>query len=148
MATVTVPPMPHGGPTTASTRRTDVLVGLFFLTATITFSIANSLIVGVLKHADYLTGASGHVNRLATGAALALVEGPATVGIAVLLFPLRAGLPERKSGPRRGGRALGAYGLAAIPPRCFSISRLSLIVRAISFDSSRYQLPSSNWMAG
>jgi carbonic anhydrase len=33
-------------------------------------------------------------------------------------------------------------------PCCFSTIRPSRIVRAISFDSSRYQLPVSNWMAG
>src|SRR6476620_4617275 len=37
---------------------------------------------------------------------------------------------------------------AAAPPPAFSISRPSLIVRTMSFDSSRYQLPSSNSIAG
>jgi Domain of unknown function (DUF4386) len=75
-------------PTTASTRRTAVLVALLFLTATVTFSVADSLIKGVLNHSDYLTSASTHAHTLEVGALLALVEGPATVGIAVLLFPL------------------------------------------------------------
>jgi Domain of unknown function (DUF4386) len=69
-------------------RRTEVLVGLLFLTATVTFSVANKLIVSVLNRPDYLAGASPHTHALAAGAVLALIEGPATVGIAVLLFPL------------------------------------------------------------
>jgi hypothetical protein len=69
-------------------RRTEVLVGLLFLTATVTFSVANKLIVGVLNRPDYLAGAAAHTHALAAGAVLALIEGPATVGIAVLLFPL------------------------------------------------------------
>jgi hypothetical protein len=69
-------------------RRTEVLVGLLFLTATVTFSVANKLIVGVLNRPDYLAGASAHTHALAAGAVLALIEGPATVGVAVLLFPL------------------------------------------------------------
>lgn len=74
--------------TTTSTRRTASLVGLLFLTATITFSIADKLIAGVLQRPDYLASAFAHTNVLATGALLGLVEGPATVGIALLLFPL------------------------------------------------------------
>lgn len=40
------------------------------------------------------------------------------------------------------------YGGVETPPPDFSIKRPSLIVRTISFDSSRYQVPSSNRMAG
>jgi hypothetical protein len=74
--------------TTASTRKTAVLVGVLFLLATVTFSTADHLIVGVLNRSDFLTGAAGHTNALAAGAVLALVEGPATLAIALLLFPL------------------------------------------------------------
>jgi hypothetical protein len=80
--------MRHSGPTTASTRKTAVLVGLLFLTATVTFIIADQLIGGVLGSAGYLPDASAHANALAAGALLACVEGPATVGIGVLLYPL------------------------------------------------------------
>ena len=69
-------------------RKTAVLVGLLFLTATVTFSIANTLITGVLNGPHVLESAAAHADTLATGATLALIEGPATVGIAVLLFPL------------------------------------------------------------
>ncbi|MGH9124689.1 MAG: DUF4386 domain-containing protein [Acidimicrobiales bacterium] len=82
------PPAALAGPTTASTRRTASLVGLLFLAATVTFILADKLITGVLQNPAYLTTAFAHTNALATGAMLGLVEGPATVGIAVLLFPL------------------------------------------------------------
>ena len=78
----------HSEPTNASTRKTAVLVALLFLTATVTFSLADARIKGVLNHSDYLLSASTHTHRLEAGALLALIEGPATVGIAVLLFPL------------------------------------------------------------
>jgi hypothetical protein len=77
----------HGAPTTASTRRTAVLVGLFFLTATVAFIFADTLNNGVLSRPDFLAGASAETNALATGALL-LFGQFGVVGIAVLLFPL------------------------------------------------------------
>jgi len=75
-------------PTTASTRKSAVLVGLLFLIATVTFATADALIRGVLKGSNYLTGVSAHTNALAAGALLAFVQGIAIVAIALLLFPL------------------------------------------------------------
>jgi hypothetical protein len=89
---VTDPPTRHSlnspsGPTTASTRKTAVLVGLLFLTATTAFIFANALTTGVMSRPDFLTGASAETNALATGALL-LAGQFGVVGIAVLLFPL------------------------------------------------------------
>ena len=61
-------------------RRTEALVGLLFLTATVTFSVANKLILGALNRRDYLAGAPAQTHALAAGAVLALIEGPATCG--------------------------------------------------------------------
>ncbi len=44
VATVTAPTMQGSGPTTTSTRKAAVVVGLLFLTATFTFAIGNALI--------------------------------------------------------------------------------------------------------
>jgi hypothetical protein len=80
-------PMPPGGPTRASTRRTAMLVGLLFLTATAAFIGAGTLTGGVLGRPDFLLGASADTPALATGALL--VAGQfGVVGIAALLFPL------------------------------------------------------------
>jgi hypothetical protein len=76
-----------GGPTTESTRRTAVLVGLLFLTATVAFIFADTLNAGVLSRPDFLAGASAETSTLATGALL-LFGQFGVVGIAVLLFPL------------------------------------------------------------
>jgi hypothetical protein len=88
VATVTAPTLQQGEPTTASTRKTAVLIGLLFLTATVTFAIAQGLIRNVLDRPDFLTGASGDTNALAAAAVLAFVQGVAIVGIAVFFFPL------------------------------------------------------------
>ncbi len=77
-----------------STRRTAVLVGLLFLTATVTFLVADALITGVLDGPEYLIGASAHTNALTAGALLAFVDGLAVVGIAVLMYPLLKGTSE------------------------------------------------------
>jgi Domain of unknown function (DUF4386) len=88
VSTVTAPSVQHSEPTTASTRKTAVLIGLLFLTATVTFATADALISGVLDGPDPLTGGSDDTNVLATAALLALVQGVAIVGIAVFFFPL------------------------------------------------------------
>jgi hypothetical protein len=79
--------MQYRAPTTASTRRTAVLVGLLFLTATVAFIFADTLNGGVLSRPEFLDGASAETNALATGALL-LSGQFGVVGIAVLLFPL------------------------------------------------------------
>ncbi len=77
----------YGAPTTASTRRTAVLVGLLFLTATVAFIFADMLNSGVLSRPEVLGGAAAMTNALATGALLLLGQF-GVVGIAVLLYPL------------------------------------------------------------
>jgi hypothetical protein len=84
---VNAPTMQRSGPTTESTRKTAVVVGLLFLTATAAFIVADTLNSGVLSRPDFLTVASAETNALATGALL-LFGQFGVVGIAVLLFPL------------------------------------------------------------
>lgn len=83
----TDPAMQRSGPTKASTRKTAILVGLLFLTATVAFIFADTLNTGVLDRPDFLTDASAETNALATGAILLFAQF-GVVGIAVLLFPL------------------------------------------------------------
>ncbi len=86
-----------------STRATAAIVGLLFLSATVTFFLAEKFITGVLNRPDYLIGVSEHANALTIGALLAFVDGLAVVSIAVLMFPLL----KRTSEPL----ALGYVGL-------------------------------------
>jgi hypothetical protein len=89
VATVTAPTaVQQSEPTAASTRKVAVLIGLLFLTATVTFAIAEALIRNVLDRPDFLTGASEDTNALAAAAVLAFAQGVAIVGIAVFFFPL------------------------------------------------------------
>ena len=72
---------------TISSRKTAVLVGLLFLTATAAFILAEAINSRVLSQTNFLAGASSETNALATGALL-LFGQFGVVGIAVLLFPL------------------------------------------------------------
>lgn len=74
-------------PTTASTRRTAVFVGLLFLFATASVIAANVLNTSALSRPDLLTGADIGTGSLGTGAVL-LAGQFGVVGIAVLLFPV------------------------------------------------------------
>jgi hypothetical protein len=92
MSTVTIPiidaqTMQHSEPRTTSSRRTAVLVGLLFLTATAAFVFAEAITSGVLSRPNFLTVASSETTALATGALL-LFGQFGVVGIAVLLFPV------------------------------------------------------------
>jgi hypothetical protein len=81
-----VAPVPSA-PTTASTRKTAIAVGLLFLNATAAFIAADTLTSGILNRPDFLAGAPAESTSLATGALL-LYGQFGVVGIAVLLFPL------------------------------------------------------------
>ena len=70
------PTMQQPGPTTTSTRKTAVLVGLAFLTATFAFAIGNALI-----H-SYFSSATSH-GALIAGVFLLGVDGVAVVAIGV-----------------------------------------------------------------
>jgi hypothetical protein len=73
------------------TRKTAALVGALFLISTATFILSNALITPLLGSHDYLAAVAGH-SRLVIGAALvALIEGIATAGIAVALYPVLKG---------------------------------------------------------
>lgn len=71
-----------------SIRQTAVAVGVLFLTVTVTFYIADMLIVGVLNNPNTLAGVSAYGNSLKTSAFLAFVVGIGAVSIAVLMYPL------------------------------------------------------------
>jgi hypothetical protein len=101
VSTLTAPPVPTAAssppdtPTGRSTRTTAVLVGLLFLTATVTFATAEALINRVVDGRDYLADASAHTDALGAAALLAFVQGIAIVAIAVLLYPVLRRHSER-----------------------------------------------------
>jgi hypothetical protein len=71
-----------------SYRGTAVLVGALFLIATATFIVSNLLITPLLASHNVLAAIAGNSSRMIAATLIALIEGVATVGIALALYPI------------------------------------------------------------
>jgi Domain of unknown function (DUF4386) len=69
-------------------RRTAVLVGALFLISTATFIVSNALITPLLGSPNFLAEVSTHSQLMIAATLIGLIEGIATVGIAVALYPI------------------------------------------------------------
>lgn len=68
-------------------RRTAVLVGVLFLLSTATFVVSNALITSILGAHNDLASVANHSQLMIAAALIALIEGTATLGIAIALYP-------------------------------------------------------------
>lgn len=68
-------------------RRTAVLVGALFLISTATFIVSNALVTPILGSHNYVAAIAGHSHVMIAAALIALIEGTATFGIAIALYP-------------------------------------------------------------
>jgi len=74
---------------TADTRRgTAVLVGALFLISTVTFIVSNALITPLLGSHNFLAAIATNSQRMIAATLIGLIEGVATVGIALALYPI------------------------------------------------------------
>jgi len=71
-----------------SNRKTEIIVGVLFLTAMFASMLGDGLIKSVVDTPDDLVNIYPHRTRVITGVLLQLVCAVAVVGIAVLLFPI------------------------------------------------------------
>ena len=72
-----------------SNRKTAIIVGVLFLTATATFMIGDSLLIeSILDDPDYLINVSENKTQVIIGVLIAFIDGIAIVGIAVFMFPI------------------------------------------------------------
>src|SRR6266704_2348352 len=69
-------------------RRTAVLVGALFLISTATFIVSNALITPLLGSPHFLAAVADHSQLMIAATLIGLIEGIATVGIAVALYPI------------------------------------------------------------
>jgi hypothetical protein len=72
-------------------RGTAVLVGALFLISTATFILSNVLITPLLSPHNYLAAVAAHSQLMIAATLIALIEGIATVGIALALYPILKG---------------------------------------------------------
>jgi hypothetical protein len=75
-------------PVTDPNGRTAVLVGALFLISTATFILSNALITPLLSSHDFLATVADHSQRMIAATLIGLIEGVATVGIALALYPI------------------------------------------------------------
>ena len=71
-----------------SNRKTAIIVGVLFLTATATAMLGDSLVVSILNAPDYLINLYPNRTQVIIGVLIAFIDALAVVGIAVLLFPI------------------------------------------------------------
>jgi hypothetical protein len=69
-------------------RRTAVLVGALFLISTATFIVSNALITPLLGSHNFLAAIADHSQLMIAATLIALIEGTATVGITLALYPI------------------------------------------------------------
>ncbi|MCW3974950.1 MAG: DUF4386 domain-containing protein [Candidatus Bathyarchaeota archaeon] len=71
-----------------SSRKTAIIVGVLFITATVAYSLGDFLFNPILRGSDYLTNASENENKVILGAFLVLIDSVAVAGIGVVIYPI------------------------------------------------------------
>ena len=69
-------------------RKTAIIVGVLFLTATVTGMLGDSLVGSILNAPDYLINVYPNRTQVIIGVLISFIIGLAVVGIAVFLFPI------------------------------------------------------------
>jgi hypothetical protein len=90
-------------PGTNRNRRTAVLVGALFLISTATFIVSNALITPLVGSHNVLAAVADHRQLMIAATLIGLIEGVATVGIALALYPILK--------PKHPALALGYTGM-------------------------------------
>jgi hypothetical protein len=78
----------EGIPAANRNRSTAVLVGALFLISTATFIVSNGLITPLLSAHNYLAAIAEHRQLMIAATLIGLIEGVATVGIALALYSI------------------------------------------------------------
>ena len=71
-----------------SHRKTAIIVGVLFITATVTSSLYYVLVTPILNAPDYLIKVSENANQVIIGVLLYLIDCAAVVAIPIMLFPI------------------------------------------------------------
>ncbi len=71
-----------------SNRKTAIIVGVLFITATVAYSIGMILLDPILGGSDYLSKASENANQVIIGGLLVLIDAIAVAGIGIMIFPI------------------------------------------------------------
>jgi len=100
-------------------RKTAIIVGLLFITATVTSVLGGSLIAFITGSPDGLLNVSANEAQMITGVLLVLVDAIAVAFIAILMFPLLKKQNE--------ALALGYVGLRIFEAVAFIVGAISVL---------------------
>jgi hypothetical protein len=103
-----------------SNRKTAITVGIFMLSATVTFMIGNGLIESVLSNPDYLNNVYPNKTKLIAGMFLELIDAALVIGIGMLMFPI---LKQHNQ-----AIAIGYFGTRVMESVLIAVSLLSLLI--------------------
>ena len=71
-----------------SNRKTAIIVGVLFITATVAYSFGVIFLDPILSGSDYLTKASENEKLVILGAFLVLIDAVAVAGIGIVIYPI------------------------------------------------------------
>ena len=123
-----------------SHRKTAIIVGVLFVTATVAYSFGVIFLDPILGSSDYLTKASENENKVILGAFLVLIDAVAVAGIGIMIYPILKKHNEALALGYAGARI--AEGVLFIVNVIFILTLLTLsqaFVKAGALDASYYQ---------
>ena len=71
-----------------SYKKTAIIVGVLFITATVASSLGFTILDPILNAPDILDNVSANTTQVIIGVLLLLIDSAAVVGIAVMMFPI------------------------------------------------------------
>ena len=111
-------------------RKTAIIVGLLFITATATSILGGSLIASIIDSSDDLFNVFENQNQIILGVLFVLIDAIAVIFIAILMYPILKKYNE--------GLALGYVGLRIFEGVAFfigSISILTIVTLSQKYDT-------------
>ncbi len=100
-------------------RKTAIIVGVLFITATVAYSLSVVLLDPILGGSDYLTAVSINENLVIIGALLVLIDAVAVAGIAIVIYPILKKHNE--------ALALGYVGARIVEGVLFSVNVITIL---------------------
>jgi Domain of unknown function (DUF4386) len=136
-----------------SARKTAIITGVLYITATVAYSIAMILLDPILSASDYLTKALANEPQVIIGTLLVLIDAIAVAGIAIVMFPILKKYNETSALGYAGARiAEGILFMMTIVPTLTLLAISREFVRAGALDAAYYQtlgqmlLSAGNWI--
>ncbi|SFM28937.1 DUF4386 domain-containing protein [Methanolobus profundi] len=117
-----------------SNRKTAIIVGILFITATVAYSLGVILLEPILRASDYLTMASENENTMIIGSFLVLIDAVAVAGIGIMIYPVLK--------KHSGSLALGYAGARIAEGVLFTINVIAILtLLALAQDLAKAGYP-------